>query len=110
MAADSMTPINFTISAEAWSEIERIRAAYDRHYSEKADVLMIAWGTTTLDNGRSADGVVAGFYSSVERAFIEHGIQYLDNRELIFFVNSETMMHFEGKTISYTSDRGLYLS
>jgi len=110
MAAEIITPINFTISTDAWSEIDRIRAAYDRRYPEKADVLMIAWGTTMLDHGRSLDGVVAGFYSRLERPSIEHGIQHLDNRELVFFVTSETMKHFEGKTLSFTSERGLYLS
>lgn len=80
MAAEAIIPINFTISADAWSEIDRIRVAYDGKYPEKADVPMIAWGTTMTDNGRSIDGVIVGFYSTLERRYIEHGIQMIDNR------------------------------
>lgn len=110
MAGEAHIPINFTISADAWSEIDNIRADYDQKYPDKADVLMIAWGTTMLNNGRSLDGVVAGFYSTLERPFIERGIQYLDGREIVFFATSETMKNFINKNISFTKSQGFYLS
>jgi len=35
MATNSYLPINFTISLEAWAEIEAIRESYDKNRDDK---------------------------------------------------------------------------
>lgn len=108
MAAQELIRVNFTISPAAWSEIDNIKEEYDKKFLEKADVVMIAWGTTMLHNGKSFDGIVIGYYNTSERRSIEHGIQKLNDREVVFFVNAETVHHFDGKVIGFERYRGFY--
>lgn len=110
MAPQAIAPINFTISPSAWTEIDTIRAEYDAKFPEKADVIMIGWGTTMFHSGESIDGVVVGYYNTAERRHIAHGIQRLDGREVVFFATSETAAKFDGKTIYFERNRGFYLN
>ncbi|MCJ2115087.1 hypothetical protein MKK65_00485 [Methylobacterium sp. J-001] len=84
MPTNSYLPINFTISLEAWAEIEAIREFYDKDRDDKASVLMISWGNTVLNDGKSWGHVVIGFYRTSERHEIRDGIQMLSGHEVVF--------------------------
>lgn len=109
MTTQDIVRVNFTISPSAWSEIDKIKTEYDAKYPEKADVVMIAWGTTMFNDGTSSDGVVIGYYNTSERRFIEHGIQKINDREVIFFVTYEIANKFENRTICFEGSSGFYL-
>jgi hypothetical protein len=111
MQKEPILPINFTVSPEAWKEIDFIRHLYDEKESDdKADVLSIAWGTTILNSGKSWDNIVVGFYRKSERYKIEGGIQILDGREVIFFITPTNYGIFEGRVIRYEKDKWFFLS
>lgn len=110
MPDEPILPVNFTISPAAWDEIEVIRDLYDRESDDKADVLTIGWGTTFLYNGRSWSHVVVGFYRQSERHKIEHGIQFISGREVIFFTVPKHHHRFEGKIVDFEPGRGVFLA
>lgn len=84
MQTEPYLPINFTISPEAWAEIANIRRQWDNKFSDKSDVLMIGWGRTVLNDGKSWGHVVISFYGISDRGKIEHGIQILSGHEVVF--------------------------
>ncbi len=110
MQTEPYLPINFTISSEAWEEIERIRQFWDSKFADKADVLVIGWGRTILNDGRSWSQVVVSFYRVSERHKIEHGIQILSGHEIVFFTTPEFYDQFEGKVIRFAQDKWFFLA
>lgn len=110
MQREPILPINFTISPEAWKEIDVIRNLYDERSDDKADVLSIAWGTTILNSGKSWEDIVVGYYTKSERYKIEGGIQILDGCEVIFFVTPKHYGIFEGQVIRFAQDKWFFLS
>lgn len=109
MISDQYFAVNFNVSAAAWAEITNIRAFYDNKSSDKADVIMIAWGTTILHDGRTHGSVIVGYYRRSERHAISDAIQILDGNEIVFFVNEETSQMFEGKTLDFREGLGFDL-
>ncbi|MEL6059627.1 MULTISPECIES: hypothetical protein [unclassified Methylobacterium] len=110
MQKEPILPINFTISSEAWKEIDSIRNLYDEGSDDKADVLSIAWGTTILNSGKSWENIVVGFYRKSERYKIEGGIQILNGCEIIFFITPKYCGIFEGQVIIFAQDKWFFLS
>ena len=110
MPDEPILPVNFTTSPVAWAEIDLIRYLYDQRFGNKADVLMIGWGTTILNDGRSWGNVIVSFYGKSQRPQIQHGIQFMDGREVAFFTVPEHHHRFEGKVIDFEQDKGFFLA
>jgi hypothetical protein len=110
MPTNSYLPINFTISLEAWAEIEVIRESYDKNRDDKASVLMISWGNTVLNDGKSWSHVVIGFYRTSERYKIRDGIQMLSGHEVVFFITPDFYGKFDGKIIKFGREEGFFLA
>ena len=110
MTDEPILPVNFTISAEAWDEIERIRQFWDDQFEDKADVPVISWGRTILNDGRSWSHVVVSFFSVSERQRIAHGIQMLSGREVVFNTAPEFYNLFTGKVIRFEPDKWFFLT
>ena len=110
MPDEPILSVNFTISPAAWAEIDEIRHLYDQKFDDKADVLMIGWGTTTLNDGRSWGHIVVSFYGKSQRFQLQHGIQLVDGREVIFFTVAEHHHRFEGKILDFEQDKGVFLA
>jgi hypothetical protein len=102
--------VDFAISPAAWAEIDHIRALYDQDASDKADVPMIAWSIHQPSAGPQTEGVLIGFYRQSERSGIQHGIQTVAGREIVYFVNKETALKFSGKIVDFDARRGFYLT
>ena len=110
MSDDLILPVNFTISQEAWDEIENIRRFWDKEFEDKADVLVIAWGRTILNDGRSWSHVVVSFYGASERYKAERAIQILSGHEIVFNTTPEFYDKFEGKVIRFEQDKWFFLA
>lgn len=110
MQTEPYIPINFTISPEAWDEIERIRQFWDGQFDDKADVPVISWGRTILNDGRSWSHVVVSFFSVSERQRIAHGIQMLSGREVVFNTVPEFYEKFAGKVIQFEPNKWFFLA
>ena len=110
MATSPFLPVNFDVSPEAWAEIERLRIFWDGARADKADVLMIGWGTTKLHDGTAWSHVVVSFYGTSERFGIEDSIQRISGQEIIFFVLESDYHRFDDKNINFDQKNGFYLS
>lgn len=110
MTTNSYLPINFTISLEAWAEIEAIREFYDKNRDDKASVLMISWGNTVLNDGKSWTHVVIGFYRASERYKIRDGIQMISGHEVVFFITPDLYSKFDRKIIKFEREEGFFLA
>lgn len=109
MLAATCLAVNFTISSSAGSEIDRIQQICNDKFIDKADVLMIVWGTTKLHSGFRSSGVVVSFYGKSERYKIYDAIQVLSNREIVFFITAENYARFDGKIVDFSEERGFFL-
>jgi hypothetical protein len=110
MQTEPYLPINFTISAEAWAEIENIRMFWNSRFEDKADVLVVAWGRTILNDGRTWSHVVISFYGLSERYKAEHAIQIISGHEVVFFTTPEFYDKFDGKIIKFEPDKSFFLA
>ena len=110
MPDEPILSVNFTISPATWAEIDYIQHLSDQKFDDKADVLMIGWGTTILNDGRSWNHVVVSFYGTLQRPQIQHGIQFVDGREVIFFTVPEHHHQFEGGILDFEQDKGFFLA
>jgi hypothetical protein len=107
---ESILPVNFTISPEAWDKIERIREFWDSKVEDKTDVPVISWGKTILNDGRSWSHVVVSFFGDSERQRIEHAIQILAGREILFNTIPKYYDKFEGRVIRFEPDKWFFLA
>lgn len=110
MLAATCLVVNFTISSSANSEIDRIRQIWDNKFIDKADVLMIGWGTTKLNSHFHSSGIVVSFYGKSERFKICDAIQIISNREIVFFITDENYARFDGKIVDFSEERGFFLN
>ena len=110
MLAATCLVVNFIISSSANSEIDRIRQIWDNKFIDKADVLMIGWGTTKLNSHFHSSGIVVSFYGKSERFKIYDAIQVISNREIVFFITDENYARFDGKIVDFSQERGFFLN
>ncbi|MEL6059626.1 MULTISPECIES: hypothetical protein [unclassified Methylobacterium] len=110
MTDEPILPVNVTISAEAWDEIGCIRHIWDSQFEDKADVPVISWGRTILNDGRSWSHVVVSFFSVSERQRIAYGIQMLSGREVVFNTVPEFYNLFAGKVLRFAPSKLFFLA
>jgi hypothetical protein len=110
MPDEPILPVNLTISPAAWAEIDYVRHLSDQRSDDKADVLMIGWGKTILNDGRSWSHVVVSFYGKSQRHQIDHGVQFVNGADVIFFTAPEHHHRFEGEIVDFDRDKGFFLT
>ena len=100
----------FTFSAAALAAIEDIRQDWKRQFpSEEPDVVSVAWGLMTLNDGRKGELPIVSFYTRDERAQIEPYIQIVSGLETIFFTTAEYVHHFEDKVLDFSKERFFFI-
>lgn len=102
--------VNFRFSPSALSKIEEMREEWNQMFPERAAALCVAWGETTYNDGRYAEGVFISFYTERQMPEISFGIQHVQGVDLIFFVLPDGQRRFAGKTVDFEPGRGFFLS
>lgn len=100
----------FSFSAVALAAIEDIRQDWRRQFpGEEPDVVSVAWGLFTLNDGRTGEKPIVSFCTKGERSQIEPYIQMVSGLETIFFTTPEYLHLFEGKVHDFSKERFFFL-
>jgi hypothetical protein len=101
---------NFIFSASALAAIEDIRRDWTRQYAgETPDVVSVAWGTLTPNDGMGREMPIVSFYTRDERPQIEPYIQMVSGLETIFYATEIHLPLFDGQVLDFSKERFFFL-
>lgn len=106
----SIPRVKFSFSAAALVAIEDIRADWKRQFpGEDPDIVCVAWGTYTTDDGRMGGKPVVTFYTKAQRDEIAPYTQRVSGLEVLFFTIPDYLHHFEDKVLDFSKERFFFL-